>query len=258
MCVGLLFVGVSIGGTLTPFAAPPVLMVAGKWNWDLFHMLVHFGWKGALAVVASTFLVIAANFRELRRMNPRIRDRDITETAMPLPVVVAHILFLALVVAHSHHMVIFLGLLLFFLGVTAVAKEYQSKLALRESLLVGFFLGGLVVFGGFQRWWLEPLLSSLGAGALFAGATALTAVTDNAALTYLGSQVPGLSDAAKYALVAGAVTGGGLTVIANAPNPAGFGILNPSFGRNGISPLGLLAAALPPTLIAAACFWLLP
>jgi hypothetical protein len=58
---------------------------------------------------------------------------------------------------------------------------------------------------------------------MYFGATALTAITDNAALTYLGSLVEGVSDQLKYALVAGAVSGGGLTVIANAPNPAGAG-----------------------------------
>jgi Na+/H+ antiporter NhaD/arsenite permease-like protein len=93
---------------------------------------------------------------------------------------------------------------------------------------------------------------------LYFGATALTAITDNAALTYLGSLVEGISDELKYALVAGAVTGGGLTVIANAPNPAGAGILQSAkaFGGTGISPLGLFLGAVPPTLVAVAFFWL--
>ena len=41
--LGLLFVNVSIGGTLTHFAAPPVLMVARPWSWDTPFMLSHFG-----------------------------------------------------------------------------------------------------------------------------------------------------------------------------------------------------------------------
>ena len=73
----------------------------------------------------------------------------------------------------------------------------------------------------------------------------------------LGSQVEGLSEAFKRALVAGAVTGGGLTVIANAPNPAGFAILRGSFEHETIDPLTLFLAALPPTLIAVAAFRLL-
>jgi Na+/H+ antiporter NhaD/arsenite permease-like protein len=89
---------------------------------------------------------------------------------------------------------------------------------------------------------------------VYFGATALTAVTDNAALTYLGSLVEGLSDEFKYALVAGAVTGGGLTVIANAPNPAGFAILRGNFEDNTIHPVGLLLAAIPPTLMAIVAF----
>jgi len=94
----------------------------------------------------------------------------------------------------------------------------------------------------------------MNANAVFFGATALTAITDNAALTYLGSLVPGLSDAFKVALVAGAVTGGGLTVIANAPNPAGVAILRSRFDQHTIHPLGLLLGALPPTLVAMLAF----
>lgn len=128
---------------------------------------------------------------------------------------------------------------------------------LREGLLVAFFLAGLVVLGGKQQWWLQPILAGMDSTVLFFGSMGLTAITDNAALTYLGSLVSGLSDGAKYALVAGAVTGGGLTVIANAPNPAGFAILKECFDEQAISPLGLMISALIPTAVAAACFLML-
>jgi predicted cation transporter len=123
--------------------------------------------------------------------------------------------------------------------------------------MVGFFLGGLVVLGGVQAWWLQPLLQRLSDLGLYLGATGLTAITDNAALTYLGSLVD-LTDSAKYSLVAGAVSGGGLTVIANAPNPAGYGILKDSFTDGTISPVGLFLAALIPTIIVMLCFLFLP
>ena len=154
-------------------------------------------------------------------------------------------------------MVVFVGLFLFFLGLHAVTSEYQDSLKLREGLLVAFFLAGLVVLGGLQSWWLEPVISGLSHLTLYLGAASLTAITDNAALTYLGAQVPSLSEASRYALVAGSVVGGGLTVIANAPNPAGFSILNSSFGQEGISPLKLFQYALVPTLVAGICFWVL-
>jgi hypothetical protein len=168
-----------------------------------------------------------------------------------------HLFFLASVVFFAHHPAVFMGLLLFFLGFATAYERYQDRLILREGLLVAFFLAGLVVLGGQQRWWLQPLLTGLDIDAVFWGATSLTAITDNAALTYLGSLVEGLSDEFKYALVAGAVTGGGLTVIANAPNPAGFSILRAYFDDGAIHPLGLLLAALPPTLVAASAFLLL-
>ncbi len=253
--LGLLFVNVSIGGTLTPFAAPPVLMVASKWNWGTSFMIQNFGWKAVIAVVMST-LIVAFRFRRELATISSDRGSNVSQK-IPGWISALHLLFLVLVVLAAHHMVVFFGLFLFFLGVVTVTREYQEQIRLKEGLLVAFFLGGLVVLGGVQRWWLEPLLTQLSALSLFGGATLLTAVTDNAALTFLGAQVPGLSDLSKYALVAGAVTGGGLTVIANAPNPAGYGILNSSFGEEGISPIGLLGAALPPTIFAGLCFWFL-
>jgi Na+/H+ antiporter NhaD/arsenite permease-like protein len=252
--LGALFVNISIGGTLTPFAAPPVLMVAAKWNWDLWHMLAHFGWKSALAVSVNALATTLIFRRELARL-----PRTAPETGPRLPgwVVFVHLLFLAGVVVFAHHPPVFMGLLLFFMGFATAYPHFQDRLILREGLLVAFFLAGLVVLGGQQQWWLEPLLLGMDATTVYFGATALTAVTDNAALTYLGSLVDGLSDEFKYALVAGAVTGGGLTVIANAPNPAGFAILRGKFEGEAIHPLGLFVAALPPTVVAILAFQLL-
>lgn len=254
--IGLLFVNVSIGGTLTHFAAPPVLMVAGTWKWGIAHMITNFGYKSAIAVVVSTIGTAMFFKKELSGSLEKAQSSD-GKMNPPWWVYIFHLVFLALVVVSAHHMVIFLGLFLFFLGFCAVTGEYQDRLQLKESLLVGFFLGGLVTLGAVQAWWLKPLLSGLGDIPLYLGATGLTAITDNAALTYLGTLVE-LSDTQKYYLVAGAVTGGGLTVIANAPNPAGFGILKSSFGDEGISPLGLLLSALAPTLVALICLGLLP
>lgn len=254
--LGVLLVNVSIGGTLTPFAAPPVLMVAERWGWDIGFMLQTFGWKAALAAfvnaAAATFV-----FRGYLGQLPTI-SKGLARIDVPWPVILVHLGFLAGVIVASHHLVVFAGLFLFFLGFTEAYRRYQSRLILREGLMVGLFLAGLVVLGGLQQWWLQPLLSQLGGTALYYGATALTSVTDNAALTYLGSLVDGLSAEARYSLVAGAVSGGGLTVIANAPNPAGFAILKNTFDEGAISPLGLLAAASPPTLMAIAAFQALP
>jgi hypothetical protein len=179
------------------------------------------------------------------------------EDKMPLFVVIAHLLFLAGVVVFAHHPVIFMGLFLFFLGFTTAYKRHQDKLILREGLMVAFFLAGLVTLGGQQQWWLQDLLMGMDTSSVYFGATALTAVTDNAALTYLGSLVVGLTDEFKYALVAGAVSGGGLTVIANAPNPAGYSILKGKFPSETVRAQYLFLAALPPTLVVIVAFYVL-
>lgn len=254
--LGLLFVNVSIGGTLTNFAAPPVLMVAGAWQWDTAFMLSNFGWRAILSCMASTAVLAWVFRRELAQL-PAVEE---TRNAIPKWLTLSHLAFLAAIVAFAHHPDVFFGVFMLFLGLVTATKEYQDELKLREGLLVGFFLAGLVTLGSLQSYWLKPLISSLDGATMFFGATALTAVTDNAALTYLGSLVEGIDHNLKYALVAGAVTGGGLTVIANAPNPAGVGILQgaASFGDEGISPLALFLGALFPTTVAAVCFWFLP
>ncbi len=261
--MGTLFVNVSIGGTLTNFAAPPVLMVAKTWSWSTEHMLLHFGWKAALAASISALGIVIVFRRELayRTLISDQQNADEGRMAIPVWVKAVHLAALAFVVATGHHSDVFFGGFVMFLGFTAVTSEYQDPLKLREALLVGGFLAGLITMGGLQEWWLRPLLASLGEFPLYVGCTALTAVTDNAALTYLGSQVSSLSEEMKYALVAGAVTGGGLTVIANAPNPAGYSVLNASFQErfsSGISPLWLLLGATPATGIAFMCLWFLP
>jgi len=259
--LAVLFVNISIGGVLTPFAAPPILMVAKAWNWDLQHMLSQFGWKAVIATVINASGATLLFFRELQkfdRVSHQLALRPEAAAAKPATpywIRGVHLFFLALIVLTSHFPAAFVGYFLFFLGFTGITKEYQDELKLRESLLVGFFLAGLVVLGGFQSWWLAPLIRKLDAGTLFVGTTFLTAFTDNAALTYLGSKIPEVTETFKYALVAGAVAGGGLTVIANATNPAGFSILRDSFGAEGINPVKLFAWAILPTLIAMACFW---
>jgi hypothetical protein len=251
--LGLLFVNVSIGGTLTHFAAPPVLMVASTWNWDTKFMFLNFGDRAALSCIISTCIVAAMFWKELKTLEV-VKGSN---TYIPAWLTVLHLGFLGGVVAFAHHPNVFFGIFMVFLGLVTATREYQDSLKLKEGLLVGFFLAGLVTLGSLQEYWLKPLIQSLSGHALYFGATGLTAITDNAALTYLGSLVEGLSDELKYALVAGAVTGGGLTVIANAPNPAGVGILQSAkvFEDEGISPLGLFVGALLPTAVAIVFFW---
>ncbi len=268
--LGLLFVNVSIGGTLTHFAAPPILMVARPWGWDLAYVLTHFGWRTLIAVLGTTLLYFLVFRRELQGLarRPAARDVEVPDTdaasssvgqLLPVPgwIIAAHVLFMAWTVVNAHYPVLFVGGFLFFLGFVKATSVYQAELSLKSPLLVGFFLAGLVIHGGLQAWWIAPVLASLSEEPLFFGAALLTAFNDNALITYLATLVPDMSDAAKTAVVEGAVTGGGLTVIANAPNPAGQALLARFFG-GAIAPLSLVLAALPPTLVAVACYRWIP
>ena len=353
--LGLLLVNISVGGTLTHFAAPPVLMVAAPWGWGLGHMLLHFGWKAAIGILLSNGLYfvlfrqelvkleskfalvklkdeiqtrylkredVDAHFESLQRsirseagtrtaidkqiqdVSDRIRnqlegkyapelrvkgiDEDMIRKAFaqrfeeirmrevrrlvpcllpagqrgffvdpdwdnrddPVPawVTLVHIFFMGWTIVNAHHAPLFVLGMLFFLGFAKVSEDYQNRINLVPAMLVGFFLAGLVIHGGVQGWWIAPILGSLGKIPLMATATVLTSINDNAAITYLATLVPSFSDALKYAVVAGAVTGGGLTIIANAPNPAGISLLKKHFDH-GVSASGLLGAAIVPTVI---------
>ena len=260
--LGLLFVNISVGGTLTHFAAPPVLMVAGRWGWDTPFMFTNFGWKAAVGIVLANilyFFIFRGEFRRLRVPAPENdKPTNWSDRTDPVPagITVVHLFFLGWTVFTAHYPSLFIGGFLFFLAFTAATEPHQNPISLKPALLVGFFLAGLVIHGGFQGWWIAPVLASMTEVPLMFGAMTLTAFNDNAAITYLASLVPNFSDSLKYAVVAGAVAGGGLTVIANAPNPAGQSILG-SYFENGVSALWLLVGALIPTAIMMAAFLLL-
>lgn len=249
-----MFVNVSVGGALTHFAAPPILMVAHKWSWGLKDVFMNLG-EAAVATVVINALMLCFLFKNkiIKQFKPIQADHY----PMPYWVIGVHLLFLIGLVVNAHEPKIFIWIFLIFIAFASVKKKYQDGLKWKESFLVGFFLAGLVVFGSFQKWWVEPAIQKLSEKFLFLLAACLTAVTDNAALTYLGSQVESMTESAKWALVAGALVGGGLTILANAPNPAGFSILASKFQNASLNSGKLFLASLLPTVVAGLCFFFL-
>ena len=205
--LALLFVNVSLGGALTAFAAPPILMVAGIWSWNNSDVFLNLGIPALIAVIGNAMIFLLLYSKKLKS--------QLTELTK---------------------------------------SKTKSSFNVVESLQVALFLTGLIEFGALQKWWLAPLLGSLSEHLLYSGSVVLTAAIDNAALTYLAAQVHDLSQVAKWAIVSGALTGGGLTILANAPNPAGFAILHSKF-PDGLSMVKLLKAALIPTAVAFCCFY---
>ncbi len=357
--LALLFVNISVGGFLTNFASPPILMVQGVWHWDMKFMMVTFGWKAIIVIFLSTGLyflmfkkdladlhgayenyrykryiqrrfiskkelessfeqlaqivdrkvsytneldaysmILRENIKELasekltpeelkqynidtaidekfdgikleemkrtipgllpKEQQPQYMDPnwDQREDHVPVWVMIVHIFFLIWTVVNAEEPVLFLSGFLFFLGFYQVTAFYQNRLDLKPALLVAFFLSGILIHGTLQGWWIAPLLVSLPEVGLNLMSIFLTSFNDNAAITYLSTLVTDLPAELKYAIVAGALTGGGLTVIANSPNPIGQSILKKHF-NTGISGVLLLKYALIPTAISALIFNLL-
>jgi hypothetical protein len=258
--LALLFVNISVGGALTNFAAPPIVMVAGKWGWSTADVFAHYGWAAIAAILVSNLTYLLVFRGELAGLKAEAEAATKRES-IPLWVTVAHLLLMVWTVAMlaGHRPILMTGGLLVFLAFTVATPQWQDPVRLRGPLLVGFFLAGLVVLGGLQGWWISPVIMRLDEAALLAVSTFLTSFNDNAAITYLAAQVPALAapgpmaEALRHAVVAGALAGGGLTVIANAPNPAGQSILAPHFG-SGVSPWRLAGWALLPTAVAVGCF----
>lgn len=261
--LALLFTNISVGGVLTNFAAPPVLMVTKAWKWDSEFMLMNFGWKaivGILIVNSVYYLIFRKEFQALeeKASGKKFLDEEMKKTEgnkIPIWITAAHMLFMAWVVVHNHYPVIFIGAFLLFLGFHQATLAYQKAIDLKPPFLVGYFLAGLVVHGSLQGWWIEPLLGRVSERLLLVLSITLTSFNDNAAITFLATLIPSFDDALKYVVEAGAVTGGGLTVIANAPNPGGQAILGKYFDE-GVSAVSLLVAALFPTAVLGMIFYL--
>ncbi|MGA8654682.1 MAG: putative Na+/H+ antiporter [Chthoniobacterales bacterium] len=255
--LALLFVNISVGGTLTHFAAPPIVMVASQWDWGISHMFMNFGWKAVLGIILVNVIYYLLFRRDFSVLRPRAATSEVQDRPIPNGITVIHLLFIAWVVLVSHYALLVVIGFLFFLAFVEATRRHQIVTSLRGPMLVGFFLLALVIHGRLQQWWIEPVLRACSKWPMVIGSTLLTALNDNAAITYLASLVPGLSDSLKHAVVAGAVAGGGLTVIANAPNPAGQSILVSRFGDEGISALKLFLWAVFPTVVMGAAFMLL-
>lgn len=254
--LGILFVNISVGGVLTNFAAPPVLIISHTWDWSTLYMMTHFGWKavlGILIVNSGFFLYFRREFKELQAR--RNGDGEKGKESVPWWITLVHLILLFWLVFNAHDVPIFIGSFLLFLGFHQATAYHQYPLNLKRPLLVGFFLAGLVIHGGLQGWWIIPLMSDLNLAPLMIGGTVLTAFNDNAAVVFLSSLVPNLTDMTKQAVVSGVLAGGGLTVIANAPNPAGQSILKGYF-ENAVSPWRLFLGALIPTLVFFVIFYL--
>lgn len=259
--LGLLFVNISVGGIFTSFAAPPVLMVSAPWGWDTEFMMKTFGWKAAIGIFLANGLYYSLFKEDLKRLEKKRiihhaeEEKQLEQDKkIPFWITLTSITFLAWTVVHNHYPVIFIGSFLLFLGFQMATLYYQTNLQLRTPILVGFFLGGLIVHGNLQGWWIGPILGHTSEGLLMTLSASLTAFTDNAEITFLASLITSFSDSMKYTILAGAVTGGGLTVIANAPNPLGQALLSRHFYQ-GISTSGLFLAAIGPTLIMFSIFW---
>ncbi len=261
--MGLLFVNYSVAGILTNFATPPALILSRCWGWTIKDFSGIFGWRVLLGIVIVNvlyFFLFRSDFSKLKKMlhkEEEALDADAHKGPVPLWITFVHLGFLAWTIGTAHYVPVFLGSYFLFLGFHQATRMHQYTLNLKRPLMVGLFLAGLVIHGGFQEWWIKPLVGDLSYGTMLLSSTFLTAFTENTTVAYFACFLTDLKPTIQYALVGGLVAGGGLTIMAHAPNPAGQSLLRPYF-PSGISPWNLFLAALFPTLIFLAIFFFFP
>ena len=78
--LALLFVNISVGGTLSHFAAPPIVMVATRWDWGLPFMVTNFGWKAVLGILVANTIYYLRFRRELAELRPKPRKEKLDST----------------------------------------------------------------------------------------------------------------------------------------------------------------------------------
>lgn len=255
--LGLLFTNISVGGVLTNYAAPPVLMVVKPWGYSSSYMFSTFGIKAIAGIFLANllyWLIFRAEFAKMEETRKNAASNEPKEKPIPLWITIVHLAFLAWIVLHLHEPVIFIGSLLLYLGFYKATTEFQAELDLKTPVLVGFFLAGLVIHGHLQEWWISPLLQDISKDLLMVISLVLTAFNDNAQITFLATLIPNFNATMKYAVIVGAVAGGGLTIIANAPNLVGQSFLKPYF-KDGISALWLFLGAILPTICMLIAFY---
>jgi len=261
--LGLMFVHFSVGGTLTNFAAPPALTLSRCWEWDVFDFLSQFGWQvlfGIFFLNVIYFLYYQKDFKQLKKVKHKEEkslEADEHKGPVPLWVTLCHLVFLVWIIMMAEYPPLFLGGYLVFLGFHQATRYHQYVLNLKRPMMVGLFLAGLVIHGGFQGWWIEPLLGDLGYGAMMLVGTVLTAFNENTTVAHLACLLSDLSPRLQYAIASGLVAGGGLTIIAHAPNPVGQSLVRKYF-RHGISPWSLFLSALIPTVVFLGIFYFFP
>lgn len=255
--LGLLFANVSVGGMLTSFSSRALFIVADVWGWDWLYMLTRFGWKAVIGILlANTLYYFVFRKEFVTRFPaklPKLKKEEHDETP-PLWITLIHLFFLALIVIFGENAPLFIGAFILFLGFWKATSFYQAPLHLRSAIFVGFFFASLLIHGKLQGWWFVPLMHSFGDFGTMMGSFVLSGFIDNAVVSYLSLEVPGLDEMKHYLIVVGAMSAGALTIIANAPNPVGHAILRGVF-QSRISLVGLLLGALAPSLIFLAVFW---
>jgi hypothetical protein len=262
--IGLLFVNISVGGILTDFASPAVLILSHSWKWNMLEVFMDFGYKAIIGIVIANTIYWLYFRKELKLLSAREKAKQIytlfssqrKEETIPYWITLVHVLFLVWIVVVAHYPIIFIASFLFFIGFHQATKKYQYEINMTRPLLVGLFLGALTIHGGVQGWWVVSILKDLSPLDVFGVSIALTAFNDNVAIAYLATLVPDWNEIYQYMVFTGLVAGGGLTVIANAPNPAGYSILKKHF-PHGLKPFSLLLGALVPTMILYVLFYFL-
>lgn len=255
--MGLLFSNVSIGGLLTTSSSRSLSMILRTLRWDNYEVMTHFGWKALLAICLSTTVYYYLFRREFHHFPRKIEHIINAGRKIPIWIICVHIAMAFAAMRFRSAPVLMGGVCIFYVFFHRLTVFYQNKIDFWKVCCLGVFFIGMSFVGGLQEWWILKLVKNSSDFGYMWAAYILSIFLDNVLVNLMMHDLPVVTDCYLYLVVAGCMSAGGLTLIANTPNIVSFATLRPFFQKPSFSFWKLFLASLFPSVLALMLFWLL-
>lgn len=255
--MGLLFSNISVGGLITDISSRALLLVSPALKGEQEFVIRHFSWKAVIAIFLSTTTYYLMFRKEFDHFPKVVKNASIADERVPIWLICLHVLFVAAIMSVRSVPLLMIGILILYLGLHQFTIFYQNSIRVTKVCCVGLFYAGLLILGGLQEWWMLVIMHRMSDFGYMFTSYILSMFLDNVLVNYLVHNLSVATDCFLYLVIAGCMSAGGVTILANAPNIVGYLIIKPFFPTSPVSLGRLFVFALGPSLIALMTFWAL-